>query len=224
MALIADNATLTAAISDWSWRANDAAFANNIPQFIANFEASFKRRQRTLEMQKNAAGAVVAGLIPVPSDHLETLVLTLTGLGAGLPNQVLKYVSPTRAAELNTTTSPAGAPQWFTILEGNFVVVPATWVPTGATYSLDYYGFASITAGANWLVLKHPDIYLYGSLMQGIAYIDDKETVGFWGASHDKAMAELTEANKKAKVVGPLVVRPSMGFRTSRQRLPFTGH
>lgn len=223
-ALIADNTTLTAAISDWSWRASDAAFAANISQFIANFEASFKRTQRTLEMQENVTGTVANAQVPLPSDHIETIVFKLTGLGTGIADQVLRYVTPARAQELNTTTSPTGAPQWFTLLEGNFVIVPSSWVPVGATYSLDYYGFASITAAPNWLVQKHPDIYLYGSLMQGIAYIDDKDTVAFWTNAYDRAMGELTEADKKQKVVGPLQMRPSMSFRTSRQRLPFTGH
>src|SRR6185437_14547763 len=125
-----------------------------------------------------------------------------------------------RARELNTTTLTAGTPKWFTILDGNFLICPQQWVPSGSVLQLDYYAFAQLSATntANWLITKHPDIYLYGSLMQGIAYIDDKETVAFWKAGLDEAMAELVEAVKRAKTGGgPLVVLPSMAFRTQRQ-------
>src|SRR6185437_11162481 len=126
--LITDYASLQLALADWSWRAGDTAFANNIPQFIDHFERGFKRTLRTLEMQENVTGTLVNSTAPIPTDHLETIVFKLTGLTGGTPDQVLTYVTPNRAAELDTTTQISVTPRWFTIKGGNFIVNPQSWV------------------------------------------------------------------------------------------------
>lgn len=225
--IIQNYGDLQTAVADWIWRVGDTNVAAAAPQIIANFEASFRRVHRTQEMNENVTGTVPSPPgVPIPSDFIELIRFELLNLPAGTPNQTLVYVTPNRAGLLDSTLAPAGTPQWFTILDGSFIISPQPWVPAGATYSIDYYGFtplATAGGGVNWLLTKHPDYYLYGSLLQAAAYIDDKETVAQWTTAHDRARAELIEAGKKAKVAGPLVMMPSMQFRTTRRRYPTPG-
>lgn len=226
---------LTNAVADWLWRTGDENVAAATPQYIANFEADFKRKARTLEMQEVAYGSVTdstysdgtpSAVVATPSDYLEMIRFQLVNLPSGTPNQVLKYVPPARAGALDSVTAPAGVVEWYTILAGNFVITPQKWVPSGCDYELAYYGFTSLfnaDGGVNWLLTKHPDGYLFGALMQAAAYIDDKDTVAFWEQERDKAIGGLIEADKKAKVGGPLQMLPSMQFRTRRRLFPGMG-
>lgn len=230
MALITDYGSLQSAMADWAWRSTDTNYQAAAPQMIANFENSFKRRVRCLEMEVGPTTTSVPSppQIVIPSDFLEVVRLQITGLPNGTPNQPLKYVTPERGAYLDATTAPVGSPQWYTIIGGKFVINPQNWVPAGATYELTYYGFtplATAPLGVNWLITKHADLYLYGSLMEGAAYIDDKDTVAMWKAARDEALAELLEADKKKRSsgAGVLQVTPSMGFRTMRRRSPAPG-
>jgi hypothetical protein len=222
MALIVDYGSLQTAIADWIWRVGDPNVVANIPQMIVNFESEFKRAAKVLEMQVGPlTGTLASPLLPIPADFLELVRLQLTGLPSGTPNQPLSFVSPARGAFLDATTTASGTPQWYTIIGTNFVISPQPWVPVGATYELTYFGFTPLNlavGGVNNILLKHPDLYLYGSLMQAAAYIDDKETVAQWATALDRGMSSLLEGDKKKKAGGPLVMLPSMAFVSSRRR------
>lgn len=218
---------LKTTVADWLYRAGDTNFATNAPLFIDLFERTVARKLRVQEMQVTVTAVVPSPpVIPVPADYLEMVRLQLTGLPGGMPNQPLTYVTPQRAAFLDASTAPSGTPQWYTIINNSFVINPQQWVPAGASYELIYYGFTQLAvagSGVNWLLTEHPDIYLFGSLMMGAAYVDDKETVAFWKSASDDAMDQLVESNKKKTVGKPLVMMPTMQFRTQRRRAPWSG-
>lgn len=43
----------------------------------------------------------------------------------------------------------------------------------------------------NWLLKKHPDAYLYGSLMQAAPYLRDDERIGVWGGMYRNALDSI---------------------------------
>lgn len=205
---IANLGDLTSAIGDWAWRSTDPNFTAAIPQMIANFEASFARRQRTQEMVEEDTITIAAAATTLPSGYLEMIRLQVVD-----KKYPLTYVSPAEAARFDTTTDASGIIYHYTIIAGQVVLVPQVQAPIGATLEMVYYtftGLATAPGGVNWLLTKHPDIYLYGSLLQGAAYIDDKDTVAQWKVALDGAMDELALAAKRAKYgASPLVMRPA---------------
>jgi hypothetical protein len=144
--------------------------------------------------------------------------LRVTGLPNGGDNVPLSYVAPSRADVLDASQGGSGISRHYTILAGRIVIVPQRWAPIGGTLELTFYKFvplAQADGGANWLLQKYPQIYLYGSLMQAAAYVDDKETVAFWKSGRDEAMAKLQRTARKRKLGGAsLTMSNSTGFRT----------
>lgn len=213
MALIADFPSLQTAVAEWLWRVGDTAVTGRADAFIQLFEAKFKRKQRTKEMEETDTATIVTAATALPAGYLEMIRLQILSLK--LP---LVYVTPAAASVLDANTKfvTSGTVRNYTVLSGQIILAPQAFAPAGATLEMAYYSFTplSVTAPSNWLLAAHPDIYLYGSLMQAAAYIDDKETVGLWNAALAEAMDELTKADNRSKVgAGPLVQRPTMGFR-----------
>lgn len=52
---------------------------------------------------------------------------------------------------------------------------------------------------SNWLLEDHPDIYLYGSLVQAEAFLENDARVNLWKSALDEAMDELIRANQRRK-------------------------
>ncbi|MCK8356920.1 hypothetical protein LXA28_18340, partial [Erwinia amylovora] len=46
----------------------------------------------------------------------------------------------------------------------------------------------------NWLLTDHPDLYLYGSLLQAEAYLFNDDRLAVWKTAHDEVMAEIMTA------------------------------
>ncbi len=52
---------------------------------------------------------------------------------------------------------------------------------------------------SNWLLEDHPDIYLYGSLVQAEAFLENDARVNLWKSALDEAMDELIRSNRRRK-------------------------
>lgn len=221
MALIADYGGLQTAVTEWLWRTGDAQVQGRADAFIALFEARFARKRRTLEMQEIDTAPIFSAVLPLPTGYLETIRLQIVATPGATPTQKLDLVTADRASVLDKsagiTNGSSGVSKFYTLLAGQIVITPQVWAPVGSFAELSYYRFTQLkdaTGGTNWLLAKHPDIYLYGALMQAAAYIDDKETVALWKEGLDEALEELDAADKRARrTSGPLVMTPSMSFR-----------
>jgi hypothetical protein len=221
MALIANLGDLESAISEWLGRAGDVSLAARADEFIALFEADFALdpEMRLVDMQEIDTATLVSASITLPTGYLEMTRFKVLGSGS-TPDQVLDYVTPAQAGRMDTwsqaSTGGAQISKYFTEIAGQLVVTPQKWAPLGATVELVYYKFTQLkdsVGGVNWLLQKFPQIYLYGSLMQAAAYIDDKATTGQWASGLQTAMLKLAKADARRKTgSGPLIVRPSTGF------------
>jgi hypothetical protein len=214
MARIVDYGTLQTAVTEWLWRTGDTQVQGRADAFIDFFEKKFKRKQRTQQMEETDTTALATASVPLPLGYLEMVRLQIVS-----QKQPLTYVTPAIAAVMDASTQgvPGGVARYYTVLSGQVIITPQAYSPAGGTLEMVYYSFTQLKdapLGVNWLVIDHADIYLYGSLMQAAAYIDDKEMVAFWKAGLDEAMDELLKADNRAKVgAGPLIMRPSTSFR-----------
>jgi len=75
-----------------------------------------------------------------------------------------------------------------------------------ASYTLQINYYKSLPAmsdsGDNWLLVSHPDIYLYSVLMQASPYLMDSESAQVWDGLLARAMQELQMSDERSKYAG----------------------
>jgi hypothetical protein len=209
---------LQTAIAEWLYRTGDTAYATRAPDLIALFEADFiiDPDMRTLDMEEiDTATIGTSAALALPAGYLSPIRAKVIGSAIGTPDQDLIYVTPDRAAVLDATTATDGTARYYTVLANQIFITPQKWVPTGATFEFTYYKFSGLSDSntTNWLLQKYPNLYLYGSLLQGAAYVDDDGAVSKWKGARDEAMAKLARTLVKRKMgAGPLRMGASASF------------
>ena len=84
-------------------------------------------------------------------------------------------------------------------------------------YTLEIVYYQALPALAdnttNWLLDSHPDIYLYGSLMQSAPYLQADERIGVWAGKFQQILEQLKTSDEKARFSGttPTITFSSFG-------------
>ena len=182
-------AELQTATANWLDRTDLTA---RIPEFIELSEANFNRVIRSPDMvTKDDSFSIASRYTTLPSDTLEIvrIVLDLT------PVVVLEYLTPEEISERRVSMSATGKPYYFTVIGGStnqLEVVPSP--DSTYTSSIVYYtriAALSDSATSNWLLAAHPDIYLFGTLVEAEPYLKNDERRPMWTSRLDKALTAL---------------------------------
>ena len=204
---ISTKAELHTAVANWL---NRSDLTDRIPEFIALAEASFNRNLRTRDMLVRSTASITSQYISIPTDFLEMLNIELTST---TPPKRLVYITSDRSDDYREQqNNKTGTPDYYTI-EGDAIQLFPT---PDATYTVQLNYYQDIPAlsgladsGNNWLLLAHPDIYLYATLMQASPYVMDPQSAGQWGGLLDRAMQELQLSDEKSRYSGgTLNMRP----------------
>ena len=181
-------AELKDSIASWMARGD---LTDIIPDFITLFEAKANRRLRVRRMLTSETVTITAGTaaIPpggttaIPAGYLETKRLTWQSS----PVVELEWVEPTYL-QASYPSSETGIPRFYTIENGSLYVRPAG---TG-TATFVYYGkIPPLATATNWLLEQHPDLYLWGSLVEARAFILDPERAALFDQRSKEAFAEI---------------------------------
>lgn len=191
-------AGLKASIASWLARSD---LTTPIPDFITLAHKALMRDLRGhLRLQKRNASFLITGeYVAVPIDFLELVSLRLTSTD---PDSELAFLP--ESAMTGAYGSGSGVPK-FVALVGNTTAGTEQFrfapVPDGTyTATIEYY--ASLTemsadADYNWILTDHPQLYLYGSLLQAAAYIGDDPRIPMWQAAYAEALdAVRREGNR----------------------------
>ena len=182
-------AELQTATANWLDRTDLTA---RIPEFIELSEANFNRVIRSPDMvTKDDSFSIASRYTTLPTDTLEIvrIVLDLT------PVVVLEYLTPEEISERRVSMSATGKPYYFTVIGGSsnqLEVVPSP--DSTYTSSIVYYtriAALSDAATSNWLLAAHPDIYLFGTLVEAEPYLKNDERMPMWTNRLDKALMAL---------------------------------
>ena len=193
---------LKAAIADWLNRTDLTA---QIPDFIALTEASLNRDLRTREMVTTASLTVTAGnaLVAMTDAMAEVRSVVLRTN----PKAVLQYLT-LQALDARYALSVSGKPSAYTVSGAALKLAP---VPDAA-YALDVTYYAPVTAlsdenPSNWVLASHPDLYLYGALVQASPFLGDDGRISTWAELYGRALGMLEAADTRAQWAGsPLVM------------------
>ncbi len=186
---------LTTAVGNWLARSD---LSSRIPEFVALAEARLNRDLRTLDQEtKNTSFSITGEFVAVPTSFLAVRSFQ-TVYGGSRYN--LKLASNDQITAMNTTSS--GPPTRYAVVGGNFRFGP---IPDG-TYTATLVYYISIPALAsnstNWLLTAHPDVYLYGSLLQAMGHIQNDERAPGWKSMYDEAIHEIQRATDRNRWSG----------------------
>ena len=187
---------LQTAFGNWL---DHSLFSARYPEFIALFEATANRRLRTRAMEAIATLTPAAdGTVALPADYLAWRALTWTGQS----RTELAYVNP-GYFEAAYPTRPSDVPRIFTIVGGTLKVMPLD----STALQFDYFQAIPALAGnsTNWLLSAHPDLYLFGSLVEAEMFGVNDERAPTWKARRDEIFDEIVKLDMKTR--GPSAVR-----------------
>jgi hypothetical protein len=176
---------------------NREDLTSQIPDFITLAEARFNRELRVNDMLKKDYISASAGTADLPDDWLQHVSVVVSNNSTA--RNALDYVSPEEYNDL-LNDKLTGVPRYYTIIDKQLLVLPYET----SSVDLDIFYYAKIKALAssnttNWLLTRSPDLYLYASLIQAEAYLQNDERIGLWAAGADKAMADIKMESERAK-------------------------
>lgn len=187
-------------------QASVASFLNRqdltsvIPTFIELTESSLNRKLRHRGMLGRATASLDTDFTTLPADFLEAKNIQLNTT----PVTSLQYVTIEQADFLKTNST--GQPMYYTLVGDTLEVVPAP--DTEYTVELVYYKkLPPLSSNStNWLLDSHPDVYLYGSLMQAAPYLKNDERLAVWGSLYSASLDELNLSSDKAEFSGGTLI------------------
>ena len=178
-----------------------------VPDFITMVEERLNRILRVPEMEETVTLTTDAERIDLPTDFRQARSLYLDTD----PRQELECVS---LGTLRTkyACQTTGKPECYAMSGSEIVLGPAP--DDEYDLILTYYQEIpplAVGSETNWLITKHPSIYLRGVLLEAEFYGWNDERLGLIKAAQDEAISELQEQGKRKQYgASPLRLRPSV--------------
>lgn len=181
---------LKAAVASWIERDD---LDDRMDDFIDLAEARFNR---VLMVPEREASTVLsaASTVALPADFYGIRAIWLDTD----PKVLLEQMS-LQELKGRWSANATGCPHNFAIEGGDTLVLGPS--PDSA-YDIELVYWTRIEAlsdaePVNWLLTSHPDIYLFGTLVEAEMYCANDERVGMWRARLDTAMSELLNAGRR---------------------------
>lgn len=185
MALITDQATLESEVAGWLNRTDISAAITTMVQ-IADAKLAKDSRIRRLV---DADFVITQDDMALPSD-----LKTLEGLyhdSEGIKGAI-EIVNASQIGNLKALHGVSGPPGFAAILDNGgtmrFAPAPDQDYTTKITY---WSNLPALSAGANWLMDDHPDIYLYATLKESALYLKDDARLSAWDALLSESIDNL---------------------------------
>ena len=207
MAIITNYSTLQSTIADYLNRQDLTA---QIPTFIQLAEADMNTRLRCREMNVRATTTNDDEFVRLPLDFLESINLQLTD-----GQSPLRFVTLDEADIINKRQT-YNAPTFYSLMNGAIELVPPP--ATGADVEIEMVYYGKITAlsdsnTSNWLLLKAPDVYLYGALVHAAPFLMDDQRISVFGSFYSQRIEALNDESQKSLHSGsPLVARTRRAY------------
>ena len=197
---LANYSDLQASVASWLARSD---LTSQIPDFIALAEAKFNRLLRCRQQEQRST-ATAAEYMELPTGFLELRQIQLNET----PKVPLSLVAPEYGDLYYSGTT--GTPLYYALLANQFQLIPAP--DSTYTVEIDFYEVIPPLASntTNWLLTAAPDLYLYGSLLEAAAFLQDDPRVPAWRSGFSEVLGQLQSADRRARWSGSqMVVRPA---------------
>lgn len=187
-------AALQAEVRSFLWDRTDVV--EKIPTFITLAESEARRLLRTREASDSIPFSVSGSTMSIPCEAGQITAVQIDESDIG-GSRDLDYVSP-EALSAYQPFDKTGSPKFYSIVNDRLVFHPAPTGPLSGT--LTYVGkFCSLSSStySNWLLNKHPDIYLCGALKWAKAWLIDSDQD--WGGQFYAAINAANRDNPRVQ-------------------------
>lgn len=193
---------LVAAVQAWLDSA-ESGLTDNIPNMIALAEADFRRVIVTPDMEVTVTIDPSLGTLPNDVDSIRSLAI------AGNTSWPLEQIGFNELYALPGSAS--GQPQYYATSNNTLYV----WPTPNTAYSAKLIyrrTIPSLTpeAPTNWLLAKHSDVYLFGTLLQAEFFGWTDTRLPIIQAKLASIMDDINKAGNRKRYGGPLVMRSNV--------------
>ena len=178
---------------------------SQIPDFIRLAEARMSRELDARSMEKRATATTVAGdgYISLPTDLREIRNVQLNTD----PVKTLEYYT-VQMINTDYAGQGQGKPKAYSIVGTEILLKPTP----DAAYTLEIVYGENVQALSdedtnNTILLRHPDAYLYGSLMNAYTYLMDEQRALQYDQLFTRIMDEIIRDTEKARYGGVLSMK-----------------
>lgn len=203
----ANRGELEADIAAWIDRSD---IVTQIPGLIYNAHLSFDRTLMVQDRVRRVVGDASSKYAAIPADCHELIRVSIDDVD-------LDVLPPFDVGDIRARYAAVGftgTPKFYAVVGRSLEFVPT---PGGiVTLALTY--FQTIpplpeTGSTNWLLAKHPDLYLYGALAQSAPFLKNDSRIPTWASLLEGAVQQVVLADKKLKRGhAPVKSRPGMRF------------
>lgn len=190
-------AQLKTALADWSARTDLTSFLTDMIDFAtAGFNHGIPERGiaplRLREMMTVSSLTPASGAITLPTDYLQYIRV----VEKKSPRRELKYVTPTYTDQQYADRASGSACD-FTIIGSSLYMFPLSTTDHELTYYAKIPDLSD-SATSNWLLAKHPSLYLHAGLMQVGMFVKDNDLFGRSAALVTNMIDGLNKTNELA--------------------------
>jgi hypothetical protein len=203
-------AELRTSIKDWSKR-NDLTDAQ-IDDLIVLTEREFNRVIRHPAMEQRDQAFTISGeytTLPTGCRELRSILITNS------PSHPLKLISP-QAADDYFDNQDTGTPLHY-MVSGDGGTLSLRVIPApSSSFNADILYFAAFDAltdaVSNYIFANHPDVYLWGALVQLSPFIADDERIPVWQSKYAAAVKAVIDEGTRLRWSGS---QPQMRVRVN---------
>jgi len=151
------------------------------------------------------------GRYELPSDFSALQDICIVTVADTTQRNTLALLNPEQMNTATDTTNwPASSKRFYNIINGQLVVQPVL-VDGVSILEIVYYGNVLPLAPdfpTNWVSTNHPDVYIFGLLVEINSFMKDVGATQAWDARFTQAVAEVTEADELLVFSGtPLTIK-----------------
>jgi hypothetical protein len=196
---ISSYATLQSAVAGTIHRPNDTNITANVPLFIQLCEADLNDRLLLREMESDEPLTLTLNqnYVALPAGFISPIAFWLVVDSQRVP---LKPLLPQQLPYDTSATQPA-----YWAIDGANIRFDC---PAGSAYSafLRCIKTDNLSASntSNALLLKRPDVYLFGTLKQAALFAKDDNDAQKWGAMYEQAIRGLKAAENRSRSFVPM--------------------
>lgn len=201
-------ATLQSAVAGMIHRSDDTDITDNIPLFIQLCEADLNDRLLLKDMESDEPLTLTTSLnyVALPTGFVSPIAFWLVVDGQRVP---LEFVLPQQLPYDTENSQP------------EYVAVDGANLRFDCPASSGYSAYLrcikksnlSITTTSNALLLKRPDVYLFGTLHQVALFTKDDNDAQKYLSKYESAINGLKSAEARARNMVPMRVDPALTGR-----------
>lgn len=167
-----------------------------IDKMVRMAEYHLRRQILSIQRETTATLSATGETVLLPTDFV---ALRNAYLATDPPVQ-LSQLAPT---VLKSRYPATGQPLGYAIGNGVLILGPAPDGPYNVQIRyIQNLPYLSDTNPTNWLLSSHADVYVYATLLQADAYIQDDPRLGIWKSALEEAIANINEQGNRYRHSG----------------------